>query len=92
VQQDLRCASDSYRFDLTAMVAHNGGSISGTWSETSRGVGGSVFGNVRGGQINAIVQTGSFTANLSISTRGSQQSVSIRSPGHEVTEVAISLR
>lgn len=92
VQQDLRCASDSYRFDLVANVAHSGGSISGTWSESSRGVGGNIFGNARGGQINAIAQTGSFSANLNISTRGSQQSVTIQSPGQEVSEVAITLK
>lgn len=34
----LRCASDSYNFDLTATVSYQGGSISGQWTETTRQV------------------------------------------------------
>src|SRR5580658_3665187 len=36
----LRCASDSYNFDLSANVAYEGGPIAGTWSEASRNVSG----------------------------------------------------
>jgi hypothetical protein len=38
----LRCASDSYNFDLSANVSYQGGPISGSWSEASRNVGGSI--------------------------------------------------
>src|SRR5262245_55308147 len=34
----LRCASDSYKFDLASDVTNDGGNISGSWNETTRGV------------------------------------------------------
>ena len=36
LKQSLRCASDSYKFDLTSDVTSNGGRLSGNWSEASR--------------------------------------------------------
>ena len=44
-----------------------------------------------GNRIQATAQSAGFTASLSISTRGNRQSVVIRSPGSEISEVAISL-
>ena len=41
----LRCASDSYNFDLTAGVAYQGGAISGSWQESTRNVGGGISGH-----------------------------------------------
>src|ERR1700730_3269591 len=47
LNQDLLCASDSYKFNLRSNVMAEGGSLSGTWSESSRGVNGTLEG--RGG-------------------------------------------
>ena len=33
VQQTLRCASDSYRFEISSNVIFEGGSLSGSWAE-----------------------------------------------------------
>src|SRR5947199_9917534 len=38
LNQSLTCASDSYRFNLASNVVASGGSLSGTWSESSRGI------------------------------------------------------
>src|SRR5499427_7969824 len=32
----LRCASDSYNFDLTANIAYQGGTLSGSWQDATR--------------------------------------------------------
>ena len=92
LSQDLRCASDSYKFELQTTVAHNAGNITGQWNETTRSVVGSITGRVNGGEIEAVATSPAFTANLAISTRGNQQSVSIKAPGSEVSEVTITLR
>lgn len=92
LSQDLRCASDSYKFELQTTVAHENGTINGSWNETTRQVVGSISGRINGGDIQGVATSPAFTANLAISTRGNQQSVSIRSPGSEVSEVAITLR
>jgi hypothetical protein len=87
----LRCASDSYNFDLNANLSHNGDSISGSWSEVTRNVTGSVSGRAAGGTIQAVATSAVFSANLTLTTRGNKQSVSIRSPGTEFSEAAITL-
>jgi hypothetical protein len=78
LNQTLTCASDSYKFNLTANVVSEGGTLSGSWSESSRGVNGSLAG--RGGNGNFQVQASApgFNANISLTTRGNKQSVVIR--------------
>jgi hypothetical protein len=87
----LRCASDSYKFELQSDITYDGGNISGTWNETTRQVFGSLSGQSNSSRIQATAQSVGFTASLSLTTRGNQQSVSIKSPGSEISEVAISL-
>jgi hypothetical protein len=87
----LKCASDSYRFELQSDITYERGSISGSWGEASRNVYGSLSGRMNGSHIQATAQSAAFTASLSISSRGNRQSVVIRSPGSEISEVAISL-
>ena len=89
--QNLRCASDSYNFDLRSNVRYEGGAISGNWSETTRNASGSISGRAGGGEIQASVRGASFSAGLSLATRGDRQSVSIRSQGSELSQVSIVL-
>lgn len=90
LHQVLRCASDSYKFELTSDVAASGSNISGSWNEASRGVNGSIQGSIANGQINALVQTNGYVATFSVVTRGNKQSVNISSKG-ELRAVTISL-
>jgi hypothetical protein len=87
----LKCASDSYRFELQSDIINEGGSVSGSWNETTRGVVGSLSGRMSSGRIQATAQSVGFSASLSILSSGGRQSVSIRSPGSEISEVSISL-
>jgi hypothetical protein len=91
MELSIRCASDSYNFDLAGSVVYQGGAISGTWSETSRGVNGTVSGRASGSQIQAFAQGAGFSAGLSLSTHGNRQSVVIRPSGADVTSVSIAL-
>ena len=91
LQQNLRCASDSFNFDLRSNVQHDAGAITGTWTETTRQAQGTVNGRASPGQIQASIQGPTFSANLALGTRGDQQSISIRSQGTELTAVAITL-
>ena len=47
----LRCASDSYNFELQSNATHSNGAVSGTWSENTRRVGGNIEGSARGNAI-----------------------------------------
>ena len=86
----LRCASDSYNFELQSNVAHNNGTVSGNWSENTRHVGGNIEGSARGNAMSLRV-SGVISATLGVSTNGNQQSISIQAPGTELQSVAISL-
>jgi hypothetical protein len=93
VVQNLRCASDSYRFFVTSQVREEGGRISGSWAETTRSVSGTLAGQATGSTILGTVSGAGFSASLSLVTRGSSQSVSIRPNGAaDIVEVAVSLR
>lgn len=82
IDLDLRCASDSYNFDLTGQfAADDGNHISGQWSERTRNIGGNAIGTARGDQIQVHVESGGFSADLALVTRGRRQTVSIASPG-----------
>src|ERR1700712_2885218 len=70
LQQTLRCASDSYKFDLSSNVTSAGDRISGNWSETSRGLNGQLQGTAGGGKIDVFVEAAGFAANLTLTPPG----------------------
>jgi len=86
----LRCASDSYNFELQSNVAHRNGAVSGSWSENTRHVGGNIEGSARGNHISVRV-SGVISAMLAVNTNANSQSISIQAPGTEMSAVAISL-
>jgi hypothetical protein len=90
VDLTLRCASDSYNFELQSNATHSNGAVSGTWAETTRHVGGNLEGSARGNAIHVRV-SGVISALLAVSTNANQQSISIQAPGTEMSSVAISL-
>jgi hypothetical protein len=78
LNQTLVCASDSYKFNLKSNVVADRGVLSGTWSESSRGINGNLEGRGANGNFQVVVSTAGFTANLALTTRGNKQSVVIR--------------
>ena len=88
----LRCASESYNFDLRGDIQARGGTISGAWSETSRNVAGTVSGQGDRERIQVVARADAFSASLSLTTRGDRQSVEIRPQGTEISAVSIALR
>jgi hypothetical protein len=87
----LKCASDSYNFDLASDVQYRGGEISGDWTEASRNASGTISGRASGGHIEAAASGQNFSAGLSLTTRGSRQTVSIRPQGTNITAVSLAL-
>jgi len=87
LQLDIRCASDSFNFELASNVANQGGKISGEWSEATRNAGGTVAGRTNGRQIQAFASGANFSANLSLTTEGNRQSIAIQPQGTDVERV-----
>ena len=81
LKQTLRCASDSYKFDLSSDVTSQGDRISGNWNEASRNIFGNLQGTAGGGKIDVLVEAPGFTANLMMRTNGNRQTVQISSKG-----------
>jgi len=92
LQQQLRCASDSYRFEVNSSVESRGGTLSGSWSEMTRNVSGQISGRAAVGRIQARVDAGVFAADLTVNTSGNQQSVAIVPQGADIRIVAVTMR
>lgn len=74
----LTCASDAYKFNLLAAVVARGGEVTGTWSETSRNIGGDIRGHGANGSFQVIAQAAGFTSNIALKTSGNKQSIAMR--------------
>ena len=75
----LTCASEAYKFNFQGrVVAEGGGLVSGSWSESSRNISGTLQGRGGNGSFQVVAATAGFNANIALATRGARQSISIR--------------
>lgn len=90
----LRCASDSYNFDLSGeFQADERNQISGRWTERSRNIGGTAVGNAHGDRLQIHVESSAFSADMVMVTRSRRQSVTIDSQGGgQIVKASITLR
>lgn len=85
LQLRIHCASESYSFDLRGTAKDSGGVISGSWSEATRNVSGSITGKARDDRFEVLAKSPSFTATLTLVTRGDRQSIDIKSQDAKAT-------
>lgn len=85
LQLNIRCASESYNFDLRASVKSVSGRVSGTWSESTRNAGGTLSGEADGERIQVLARGSAFAATIMLTTRGRRQTVVIRSEDQDST-------
>jgi hypothetical protein len=88
---NIRCASDSYNFDLRASATYSSGSVSGFWSESTRLVSGTISGRADSEHIHVVAKAASFSANLTVTTHGTRQSVVIRAQSADAGIKAVSM-
>jgi hypothetical protein len=79
MHQELKCAADSYRMDLTADLVNQKGALEGTWHEQDRQVGGSVVGRIEGDTITTKIQGNTFRADVTILTKANKQTIALTS-------------
>jgi hypothetical protein len=94
LQLNIRCASESFNFDLRASANYSGGAITGNWSESTRNVAGTISGTAAGDHFQVVARSQSFVATLTLITHGGRQSVMIRSHDNQaiVKGASISLK
>lgn len=72
----IRCANASLNVQLNGNLRYSNGRVSGSWSESSTGAGGSAAGRAGPSSLRLRIG-GDISGNLSVSYSGSSQSVSI---------------
>ena len=78
MEMSLTCASDAYKFNLAASVKAEGSAITGSWSEASRNISGSLQGRGGGGNFEVVASAAGFNANIGLRTSGNKQTVTLR--------------
>lgn len=91
VEQNLRCASASYRIDASARLSISGGVVRGEWEERSNAAAGNVSGHVTGSGFNLSIQGEHFAAVMIVATSACKQSINITPQGVDIQRVAIGL-
>lgn len=91
IDQQLTCASDAYKFEMSSNIVQQGDALSGIWFESVHRVAGKVVGRSNGSQIQVRAEGDTFTALLNVSTHGDKQSLVMESPGSKVESVTIAL-
>jgi hypothetical protein len=93
LQLNIRCASDSFNFDLRGSASYAAGKITGSWSESTRNASGDISGTASDGKFQVIAK-GAFSARLTVATKGDKQTVDIKSldPDASLKGASIALR
>ena len=91
LQLNIRCASDSYNFELRASATYDAGAIKGIWSESTRNAAGTISGKAEGDRFHVVATGPAFTADLTLVTRGNKQSVTIKSQDKDSSMKGVSI-
>jgi len=94
LQLNIRCASESYSFDLRASAVYSAGTVTGSWTESTRNAAGTISGKASAERFQVNAKSPSFSANLTVTTHGDHQSVVIQpeEPPTSVKRVALTLK
>lgn len=91
ISQALRCASDSYKFEINAYYKHSGGALSGHWDEFTLQISGSIVGTATTGRIAGDLRGPGFTAAVLVDTHGNEQTVTISATDQEIRQVSVAV-
>lgn len=92
LKQVLRCASDSYKFNVRSNIEADGNALAGEWTETTYNLVGTFTGNAKGSKIEGKVRGSGLRVGVALLTNGASQRVRILSQGTEMREVTLKLR
>jgi hypothetical protein len=87
----IRCANASLNVQLNGNLRYQNGRVSGSWSESSTGAGGSAAGRAGASSLRLRIG-GDLSGNLSVSYSGSSQSVSIATNNSAFRRASFSLK
>jgi len=91
LQQNLRCASASYRIDAVAELEVKSGVVSGRWEERANAASGTVSGRMTGEGFNLAIQGAEFSAAMAVAGSACKQSINIAPRGVDIARISIGL-
>ena len=91
IDQVLRCASDTYKFNVKSKVGVDGSALLGQWTETTYNLTGTFTGTVKGDKIEGKIRGNGLLIGVALLTQGNEQKVRFLSQGTEMREVNIKL-
>lgn len=92
LNEEIVCASESFKFDIHSYVEASGEMVQGYWKEAARDVSGQVTGHISESRFEGELSAPSFTATISFTSNGRTQVVSIQPSGGDVSDVKIELK
>jgi hypothetical protein len=93
ILQTLRCASDSYKFQINAFYRNTEGKLNGHWEELTLQISGSISGDVTpAGKITGDLHGPGFQASVLVDTKGDQQTVNIAAENQDIRSVSVSVK
>jgi len=87
----FKCATESFRLNLTGSVVDERGTISGTWSEQGFGTSGMVSGRASGDRLGFAANVAGAQVTVVIATQGARQTVSLKTTSPFLTDGALVL-
>ena len=87
----IRCANRSLNLQLNGNLRYSGGRVTGSWSESSTGTGGSAVGRASANGLSLRIG-GDIAGSLSVSISGASQSVNISASGSAFRRASFSMR
>lgn len=91
IEQNLRCASPSYRIDASARLDVRGEAVSGTWEERSHDASGRVAGRLTRSGFELAITGEHFSAAMAVATSGCKQTLQIKPEGIDIARIAVAL-
>ncbi len=92
INQNLRCASASYKIDAKANYNVKGSALTGEWEERTHSAKGNVQGRMTGDGFQLAVKGETFSARMIVSSSRCKQSINISPRGLDVSRISIGLK
>ncbi len=91
LQQNLRCASASYKIDATVNLAVRGGAVTGSWEEKTWSSTGLVNGRMSANGFDLAIKGPNFSAAMAMTVSACKQTINIAPQGFDISRISIGL-
>jgi hypothetical protein len=91
LQLAIRCRSQTTEVEIRGQLTAQGDKLTGTWEERTFNASGDASGRLAGGKMSLSVTGGGFSGNMSVTSAGAKQVVTISTEGIRMRSVNVTL-